>query len=111
MRLPGSKCWQDVMPVPGALIINAGDLVGHFTNNRWPSVWHRVIASGVDGRKNDRLSIVTFTGPSYSSTVDVVPTCVGEGKAYEPINTGEHFRLRLESSNVLPEDLADDISR
>eukprot|EP01147_Barroeca_monosierra_P006328 gene6328-9256_t len=48
-----------------------------------------------DGRKKDRLSLVTFTGPNYASTVECIPTCVGQGAKYPPVNAGAHFQQRL----------------
>ncbi|KAK9020263.1 hypothetical protein V6N11_054753 [Hibiscus sabdariffa] len=36
--------WIDVTPIPGALIINLGDLLQLITNDKFISVYHRVLA-------------------------------------------------------------------
>src|SRR5262249_16781651 len=35
--------WSDVHPVRGGLVINSGDLIARWTNDRWKSDFHRVI--------------------------------------------------------------------
>ncbi|KAG6732626.1 hypothetical protein I3842_01G187000 [Carya illinoinensis] len=63
--------WIDIPPVPGALVVNIGDLLQLVTNGRFKSVEHRVLAS----LAGPRVSVASFftTGP--------LPT----GKVYEPI--------------------------
>ncbi|CAA6666544.1 unnamed protein product [Spirodela intermedia] len=58
--------WVDVPPVPGALVINVGDLIQLITNDRFQSVEHRVLAS----RRGPRISVATFftTNDDSSST-------------------------------------------
>ena len=34
--------WHDVVPEPGALLINLGDITAQWTNDRWRSTIHRV---------------------------------------------------------------------
>ncbi|KAK3190306.1 hypothetical protein Dsin_029867 [Dipteronia sinensis] len=48
--------WIDVTPIPGALIINLGDLLQLITNNKFISVYHRVLAKNV----GPRISIASF---------------------------------------------------
>lgn len=35
--------WVDVEPMKGAYIINVGDLMARWTNDRWVSTLHRVV--------------------------------------------------------------------
>ncbi|GAU20268.1 hypothetical protein TSUD_353320 [Trifolium subterraneum] len=53
--------WVDVSPVPGALVINIGDLLQLITNDKFKSVEHRVVANHV----GPRVSVANFYSTSY----------------------------------------------
>ena len=56
--------WTPVRPMPGTLVINAGDLIQRWTNDVWVSNIHRVVNPPRDQASGTRrLSIVLFTGP------------------------------------------------
>ncbi|KAD7116539.1 hypothetical protein R6Q59_006702 [Mikania micrantha] len=58
------KCgedWADVEAVPGAIVINIGDLLQMMSNDEYKSVQHRVLANPVEGA---RVSIAVFFNPS-----------------------------------------------
>ncbi|KAK7350513.1 hypothetical protein VNO77_09212 [Canavalia gladiata] len=59
--------WIDIAPVPGALIVNIGDLLQLITNDRFKSVEHRVVANHV----GPRISMACFfcTGVRASSKI------------------------------------------
>jgi isopenicillin N synthase-like dioxygenase len=86
--------WRDVKPIPGTLVINAGDLIQRWTNDRWVSNVHRVInpPRGLTGSTR-RLSIVLFTGPNADAEIATLPGC-GESK-YPPILAGVHSEQRM----------------
>ncbi|GAU20266.1 hypothetical protein TSUD_353300 [Trifolium subterraneum] len=48
--------WIDVSPLPGALVINIGDLLQLITNDKFKSVEHRVVANHV----GPRVSVASF---------------------------------------------------
>ncbi|CAN7039256.1 unnamed protein product [Brassica oleracea var. botrytis] len=50
--------WVDVPPVPGALVVNVGDLLQLITNGKFISVEHRVLANGA----GPRISVACFFG-------------------------------------------------
>ncbi|WOL06602.1 1-aminocyclopropane-1-carboxylate oxidase [Canna indica] len=56
----GEFVWVDVHPVPGALVINVGDLLQIMSNDTYKSVEHRVLASS---HQQARVSIATFFNP------------------------------------------------
>jgi isopenicillin N synthase-like dioxygenase len=66
-----------------ALVVNIGDLMARWTNDRWTATPHRVVL----GEPGDaRTSITTFHTPAIDAVVAPVPTCVGpEGTSYEPV--------------------------
>lgn len=87
--------WVDVPIVPGCYIINIGDLMARWTNDRWVSTLHRVVNPTV-GRSAEsrRQSIVFFHNPNYDAEIACLDTCVEEGVApkYEPTTSGRHLR-------------------
>jgi isopenicillin N synthase-like dioxygenase len=77
--------------VPGALVINLGDLIRRWTNDLYHSTLHRVLNKAV-GR--DRYSVATFCSPDYAYRVECLPTCrpaVGEPR-YPPCTVGDHLQ-------------------
>ncbi|CAK8560019.1 unnamed protein product [Lathyrus sativus] len=56
--------WVDVSPLPGALVINIGDLLQLITNDRFKSVEHRVLANHV----GPRISVACFFSTGYRSS-------------------------------------------
>ncbi len=90
--------WVDVTPIPGTLVINAGDLLQRWTNDRWRSNLHRVINPPRDlTGSTRRISLVVFTGPDADADIACVPTCTGPGNPakYPPIKAGEHTMQRI----------------
>jgi isopenicillin N synthase-like dioxygenase len=59
----GCAEWVDVAHVPGALLVNLGDIMRFWTNDTWRSTRHRVVLQrrgGDDDDGGDRLSLVFF---------------------------------------------------
>ena len=81
--------WIDVPPVPGTFVINIGDMMAHWSNDRFASTKHRVVYGG----EGDRLSIAFFGNCDYSTPVACLPTCAGPGNPpkYAPTTVGEHL--------------------
>jgi len=64
--LTPQKQWQAVPVVPGAFIINIGDLMARWTNDRWVSTVHRVVNPPSDtGGSTRRQSIAFFHQPNF----------------------------------------------
>jgi len=92
--------WTDVVPPPGAFVINLGDMMSRWTNDRWVSTLHRV-AVPLQGRGGSRLSLVFFGQPNYDTVVECLPTCHSPDNPpkYPPITTVElsqskHMKVR-----------------
>lgn len=94
--------WHDVMPADGALLINLGDLMARWTNERWMSTLHRVKPPIVDGRVQRRRSAAYFHDGNIDALIETLPTCLdADGtSAYPPITVGEHIRAKLAGSRA-----------
>ena len=101
LQVKSGEDWIDVRPVPGALVVNAGDLIQRWTNDRWISNIHRVMNPLRDMRSGTRrLSIVLFTGPNSSAEISCLPGC-GTAK-YPPILAGLHSEERMRQTYGTP---------
>ncbi|MFT4286350.1 isopenicillin N synthase family dioxygenase [Nocardioides sp.] len=92
--------WHDVQPDPGALLVNLGDTLSRWTNERWMSTLHRVNPPVVEGRIQRRRSAAFFFEGSYDTVIEALPSCLapGETPLYEPISIGEHIAIKLAGS-------------
>ncbi len=73
--------WITVAPEPGTLIINVGDLVQVWSNDRYQAPLHRVLANSRD----ERLSAAFFMNPAFST--DCEPLV--DMPRYRPVNWGQ----------------------
>lgn len=90
--------WHDVPDFPGAVVVNIGDMMARWTNDRWRSTLHRVAnPPTVDGTQPARQSMGYFLHPNYDAVIRALPGCVGDGEPerHAPLLAGEHMRLKL----------------
>ena len=89
--------WTPVQPRPGTFIINLGDLMAQWTNDRWVSTMHRVVNPPRDMKTGTRRqSLIFFHQPNYDAVVECLPTCLEGGRArYAPITSGEHLHAKV----------------
>ena len=83
--------WAEAPLVPGAFIVNIGDLLARWTNDRWVSTLHRVVnPPGVEARRSRRLSLGYFQEINPEVEVSALPGTVGTGNPakYPPITAG-----------------------
>ena len=88
--------WVAVVPVADSFVINLGDLMMHWTNDRWISTLHRVANPPRDAALGSRRqSIVFFYQPNYDALIECLPGCgsAAHPPKYAPVTSGEH-RLR-----------------
>jgi isopenicillin N synthase-like dioxygenase len=86
--------WVDVTPDPGAYVVNIGDIMQIWTNDRWISTMHRVVNPPAEVAGNSRRhSVVFFHQPNYDALIDTIPSCFGPGqpKRYEPMTYKDHW--------------------
>jgi isopenicillin N synthase-like dioxygenase len=98
-----SEEWVDVPPAPDSFIINIGELMARWTNNKWRANLHRVVNPPYDqAAASRRLSLIFFHNPNYDADVAALPGTVpaGEAPKYAPTTSGEHLRKQFLSTQV-----------
>ena len=93
--------WVDVIPVADSFVINLGDLMMLWTNDRWISTLHRVVNPSRDrALTSARLSIVFFHMPNYDAVIRCIESCHGPDHPpkYPPVTTGEHLMMKFRKS-------------
>jgi isopenicillin N synthase-like dioxygenase len=96
-----SLSWVDVPATDGAYVINIGDLMARWTNDRWMSTLHRVVNPDVGAASSSRRqSMPFFHNANYSQVVECLPTCIGNGATYEPVLAGPHLAGKSRKSQV-----------
>lgn len=99
-----SGVWHEAEVVPDSFVINVGDLLARWTNERWRSTLHRV--SNPDRNltgSTARLSMVAFTGPNEQSEIACLPSCCSDANParFTPVNAGAYVRGKLDASMEL----------
>ncbi|HYL68911.1 MAG TPA: 2-oxoglutarate and iron-dependent oxygenase domain-containing protein [Candidatus Limnocylindria bacterium] len=93
--------WQAVPVVPGAFVVNIGDLMARWTNDRWVSTLHRVVNPSPDARGSTRRqSVAFFHQPNWDAEISCIPTCLapGEKAKYPPVGSGAHLMGKFHST-------------
>lgn len=83
-------CWIHATPIPGSFVVNLGDMIARWTNDRYRSTLHRVVnTSG-----GDRYSVPFFYTGNADYTVSCLPGCLepGETPRYPPVTVQDHLR-------------------
>ena len=90
--------WLDVPYVPDAFVVNLGDLMAEWTNDRWVSTLHRVVnPSRSAGAAARRLSMAFFHQPNYDAVIQCLPTCADASRPprYGTTTSGEHVWTKI----------------
>jgi isopenicillin N synthase-like dioxygenase len=84
--------WHLVQPLDGALVVNIGDIVQVWSNDRYAAALHRVITNPA----RDRYSMAYFLNPSYDSSYEPLASTVNEHEParYRRIQWREFRSLR-----------------
>ena len=103
-RVPGLQIrdddgeFHDVLPPAGGFLVNLGDLLAEWTNDRWRATVHRVVPPGPDMAGDvRRRSIAWFHQPNHDAVIDVLPSCIDDAHPakYPSTTSGEHLMAKL----------------
>mmetsp|Transcript_12026 Transcript_12026/g.18451 ORF Transcript_12026/g.18451 Transcript_12026/m.18451 type:complete len:304 (-) Transcript_12026:160-1071(-) len=80
--------WIDVIAPENHFIINIGDLMMNWTNDKWISTLHRVIPGNTR-----RMSIPFFHNPNPDAIIECI--CNNENPKYEPMLAKAHLEMKV----------------
>ncbi len=98
--------WIDVVTLPESFVINIGDMMQYWTNDRWISTVHRVVNPPRDTTLGSRRqSIVFFHSPNENTLISCLDSCSSADNPpkYPPVLAGEHLRQKSEKAGTRPE--------
>ena len=88
--------WIAAPPIADTFVMNVGDILARWSNDRFVSTPHRVINRS--GR--ERYSQPFFFDPNMETNIEVLPSCISPGgKAkYEPVVYGDYLMERIDKN-------------
>ncbi|RPD66990.1 Clavaminate synthase-like protein [Lentinus tigrinus ALCF2SS1-7] len=103
---PHTGQYQPATPIPGTIVVNAGDLLARWSNDVLRSTLHRVVAppakaiSETEGITPARQSIAYFCNPNQGAEISCLPTCLvpGGNPKYPPVTTEDYIVGRLKAT-------------
>lgn len=93
--------WIKPPVVENAFVINIGDLMARWTNDRWVSTLHRVVEPSIKSANQSpkRQSIAYFMNPNFDAEISVIPTCRDdEGDQYQTVLAGKYLMDKFKIS-------------
>ena len=98
LEVLGRGCaWAGVEPAPGAFVVNIGDLMARWTNDRWRSTPHRVVDPAEPAAAAARRqSMPYFQNANWSAEISRQEP--GEKPRYAPVLAGPHLMAKVRRS-------------
>ncbi|VAI11381.1 unnamed protein product [Triticum turgidum subsp. durum] len=102
LQIKRNNRWLPVKPVPGAFIVNIGDMFEVFTNGRYKSIEHRAVVDP----KEERLSVAAFHLPNIHAIISPLKEIAAhEDDGYKTLDHGSFMKLfyttKLEGKSFL----------
>ncbi len=73
--------WIDIAPIDGTIVVNLGDMMQAWTNDRYRAAIHRVVPMTTQRR----FSIPYFSNPQRDAIIEPIPELCTAGPRYRPI--------------------------
>lgn len=87
--------WMDAPAIPGSFVVNIGDMMSMWSNNRYKSTAHHVVNPGVE-----RISMPFFCEPNPDTVIECLPNCHDEKNPpkYAPVRASDWMQLRFKQT-------------
>ncbi|HEY0184075.1 MAG TPA: 2-oxoglutarate and iron-dependent oxygenase domain-containing protein [Rhodopila sp.] len=84
--------WIRPPSIPGTMVVNTGEMLAHYSNDRFVPTPHRVL----NRSPNTRHAMPFFYGPNRHKVISCVPTCVSETNParYKPSTSFERNAIK-----------------
>ena len=86
--------WIDVPPQPGTIVVNLGDCMQSWTNDRWRAAVHRVVPM----TRRRRFSIPYFGNPARDAIIEPLPELCAHGPHYRPVAWRAFIQARVDDN-------------
>lgn len=82
--------WVPVAPIDASFVVNIGDLMAAWTNDRWASTLHRVVNPPAEQAASYRISIPFFHQPNIDALIECLPSCASadDPPKHPPVTSG-----------------------
>lgn len=89
--------WVDAPHIPGALIINTGDLTARWSGERWRSNRHRVLPPPESAPDEELMSLVYFFEADPEAVVEPMAPPIGRRDDLPTVRAGDFVRERYDA--------------
>lgn len=92
--------WEDAPFDPDALTVNIGDLLAHWSGDRWLSGRHRVLPPQPSAPDEDLVSLVYFYELNPDAVIHPLAPPIGRGTTADPVVAGVYLKAKLDAISV-----------
>ncbi len=100
LQVQSPEGWIEAPALPGAYIVNLGDMIARWTNDCYRSTRHRVINRS--GRERYSAPFLFADNPDYQ--VSYISTCLAPGdvQKYPPVTVEDHLKAMYARTYATP---------
>ncbi len=85
-----NKQWVDIQPKSGAIIVNLGDIMQVWSNDRYRAAVHRILPLNT----SERMSIPYFYNPKLDTLIEPIAELVDNKAHYKPFKWLEYIQTK-----------------